>query len=876
MARTVSVVPHTHWDREWYAPFQRFRLQLVDLLDDLLPRLEADPSFRHFLLDGQMAVVDDYLEVRPEAEDTLRRLATAGRLAMGPWYALPDEFLVSGETLVRNLQLGLRRAAAFGGAMDVGYLPDMFGHVAQMPQVLAQFGFEHTVVWRGVPSAVDRSGFWWEAPDGTTIRAEYLPEGYGNGARVPDDAKALLHLVDGFIATHDDLLAGPVLWMVGTDHQAPRPWLGRVVLEANELQEDLELVIRSLAEHVAAAPTEGLPHWTGELRSGARANLLMGVASNRIDVKVAAAVAERTLERLAEPLAALFTPAADWPQTVLDLAWREVIANSAHDSVCACSHDDVVAAVLHRYAEARHIGKGLIDRTRRALGASLAITGAVVINPSARTRGGMVELDLPGAGPADGLQLLTRTPAEEVLHEIAAADAVLVVEREIFLHPALVELGLEVDDDRAGVLLREGERLMDAPPENTTAVLTALADLARAHPDGLVRVERHGPPRCRVLAHVDAVPGYGWQAWDPGRPGGAGPVTAEGTTLANDLVTVVVEPADGTFALGELTGLGRLVDDGDEGDTYNWSPPDEDHVVDRPETVEVTVAEAGPVRGRLVIDAAYRLPAAVVDHARVGEVDLAVRTEIELRTGEDFLRLTTTTDNQARDHRLRAWFPLPAPADHSEAECAFTVVRRGLDAEGGPTERPMSTFPSRRFVRAGGLTVAHEGLLEYELVDIADGRASALALTLLRCTGMLSQGPMTTRPLPAGPEIPLEGPQLQGRQTVRYVVGLGDRDPYALVDDAFVPLQVATGAGEGTVPGDGQALSVQGGEVSALYRDGGALLLRVFNPTDEATTVVVEGHRGWRVDLRGRPVEPFEQAITLAPQQIATLQLNDG
>ena len=875
MARTVSVVPHTHWDREWYAPFQRFRLQLVDLLDDLLPRLEADPSFRHFLLDGQMAVVDDYLEVRPEAEATLRRLATSGRLAMGPWYALPDEFLVSGETLVRNLQLGLRRAAAFGGAMDVGYLPDMFGHVAQMPQVLAQFGFEHTVVWRGVPSAVDRSGFWWEAPDGTTIRAEYLPEGYGNGARVPDDAKALLHLVDGFIRTHESVLDGPVLWMVGTDHQTPRPWLGRVVLEANELQDDVELVIRSLAEHVAAAPTEGLPHWAGELRSGARANLLMGVGSNRTDVKVAAAVAERTLERLAEPLAALFTPAADWPRTLLDLAWREVIRNSAHDSVCACSHDDVVDAVLHRYAEARHIGKGLVRRTMGRFADTLAVTGAVVVNPSARTRGGMVELDLPGAGPADGLQLLSETAAEEVLHEIAAADAVLVVEREIFLHPALIELELDVDGDRVEVLLREGERLMDAPPENTTAVLTALSELAAARPDGVVRIERHGPARRRVLAHIDAVLGYGWQAWDPTRSGAAVGVTVDGTTLTNGLVTVVVDPADGTFSLDGLATLGKIVDDGDAGDTYNWSPPDHDVFVDHAETVSVSVAEAGPVRGRVVVDAVYRLPHHIEDRARVGEVDLVIQTTYELRAGEDFVRVSTAIDNQARDHRLRAGFPLPEPTDHSEAECAFTVVRRGLDAEGGPTERPMSTFPSRRFVRAGGLTVAHEGLLEYELVDIADGRSHRLALTLLRCTGMLSQGPMTTRPLPAGPESPLEGPQMQGRQTVRYAVRLGDGDPYAFVDDTFTPLQVATGAGEGTVPGHGQMLSVVGAQVSALYRDGGALHVRVFNPTEEPTTVTVEGHRGWRVDLRGRPVEPFEQTVALAPHQIATLQLAD-
>ena len=177
MARRVDIVPHTHWDREWHTPFQTFRLRLVDLLDGLLPQLEADPSYAHFLLDGQMAVVDDYLAVRPEAEERLRALAGSGRLAMGPWYALPDEFLVSGETLVRNLQHGLDVAARFGGAMEVGYLPDMFGHVAQMPQLLRQFGFEHAVVWRGVPSAIDRSGFWWSSPDGSTVRAEYLPVG---------------------------------------------------------------------------------------------------------------------------------------------------------------------------------------------------------------------------------------------------------------------------------------------------------------------------------------------------------------------------------------------------------------------------------------------------------------------------------------------------------------------------------------------------------------------------------------------------------------------------------------------------------------------------------------------------------------------------
>ena len=190
-----------------------------------------------FLFDGQMAAVDDYLEVRPENEGRLRRLGASGRLTFGPWYVLMDEFLVSGETIVRNLQLGLERAAAFGGAMEVGYLPDMFGHVAQMPQLLARRGFADAVVWRGVPSAVDKTAFSWVAPDGSEVRAEYLLGGYSTGASVGDDAKAFVRRLEalrgGERRPSCSGPTGPILFPNGTDHQEPQPWLGRVVAEAN-------------------------------------------------------------------------------------------------------------------------------------------------------------------------------------------------------------------------------------------------------------------------------------------------------------------------------------------------------------------------------------------------------------------------------------------------------------------------------------------------------------------------------------------------------------------------------------------------------------------------------------------------------------------
>ena len=167
-------------------------------------------------------------------------------------------------------------------------------------------------------------------------------------------------------------LLGPILWMNGTDHLLPQPWLGRVVAEANTLDDGYELRICSLADHLADAPTEGLPSWRGELRSGARANLLMGVASNRLDVKQAAARAERALERLAEPLSALLLPPEHWPATLLQQAWVDVLRNSAHDSICACSVDEVCDAVLHRFAESTQIAEGLADRALRSLGASIA------------------------------------------------------------------------------------------------------------------------------------------------------------------------------------------------------------------------------------------------------------------------------------------------------------------------------------------------------------------------------------------------------------------------------------------------------------------------------------------------------------------------
>lgn len=817
--RTVHVLPHTHWDREWYDPYPAFRIRLVELLDDLLDRLDADPAFTHFQLDGQMAAVDDYLEVRPERTDLLARLATEGRISMGPWYTLPDEFLVSGETLVRDLQLGLRRADDFGAAMRVGYLPDMFGHVSQMPQLLGLFGMDDAVVWRGVPSAMQAPAFRWVSPDGSSTRAEYLAGGYFNGADMPDDVDELAGRMEQFVAAQAPMVGGDLLWMAGMDHAAPPQHLPTVVTELARLWEGDGVAVRigPLTQYLAeAAEQDGeLPVLAGELRSGARANLLPGVASNRVDVKVAAAMAERTLERVAEPLDALWQVDRRWAP-LLERAWLDLIRNAAHDSICACSHDDVVDAVLHRYAEATRTAAEVARRATDSAARQMAEPGYYVLNPSATTRTDVIELTFALDGQ---------------------------------------------------------------PPAHTQPAETQQA------------IRRwHDTPVRRVLASVARVPGFGW---GPATPVAAThPVRPVGVYgLSNGLVDLNIDELDGTWSLGTLNGLGRLVDGGDVGDTYNWCPPELESLIDEPERLEVHRDEDGPLRGRVEIRAWYQLPEhADVDldgcSTRVGSVRQEVVTTLELRADEEFVRVEVAIDQRCRDHRLRVHFPLPRRVGHSVAECAYAQVRRPLHAEGGPNEMGVATFPSRRFVRAGGLFIGHEGLCEYELVDL-DGEAEdphttagELALTLVRSTGWLSRGPMPSRPMPAGPEVRLEGAQCRKHLTLRYVVAMDpgeELDPYELSDRAWNPLQVVHSTGGGDLEPSGSHLQVRGAAVDAILparaSRPGALVVRVHEAAGVPGEVAIEGRRGGVVDLVGNELGPFEGHLALRPHQIVTLRL---
>ena len=392
-APEVVLVPHTHWDREWYLPFEGFLAMLVPMMDGLIDLLDA--GFPHFHLDGQTAMIDDYLNERPERRRDVERLARAGRISTGPWFTQMDEFLTSGESHIRNLERGTARADELGGGPRIGYLPDQFGHIGQMPQILRLAGIDRAVVWRGVPSEIDTTAFWWEAPDGSRVRAEYLAFGYFLGGQFRDasDAEDLARRLREAVERLAPMApSNRLIVMVGADHHGPDPELPRRLQDASKLAPELSARVGSLADHVEGEAEADLPLWRGELRSSARAHLLPNVYSARVHQKRERARVEALVERYAEPLAAL-VPGFAWPADELDRIWQLLLWNGAHDSVCGCSHDEVASAVDARHKEAHRLAGDIVGRALVALGEHVKSAGEVVFNPSPFEREG-----IPGLG----------------------------------------------------------------------------------------------------------------------------------------------------------------------------------------------------------------------------------------------------------------------------------------------------------------------------------------------------------------------------------------------------------------------------------------------------------------------------------------------
>ena len=896
MNHTLTIVPHTHWDREWYQPFQEYRIRLVQLTDRLLDLLARDPDYRYFTFDGQTIVLEDYLEIRPEREETLRQHVQEGRVLIGPWYILPDEFLVGPEATIRNLMLGDRIARRFGTKMDVGYIPDPFGHICQLPQILRGFDLDVAVFWRGVGEAPNE--FRWAAPDGSEVLVIHLRDSYGNASHLPDDEEEFAARLQEIVASLAPHATTPhLLAMNGTDHMEPMEGLPRLIAFADTRLPDLEVRHGTLPQFVSAVRAAGpsLELRRGELRSPERAPLLPGVFSTRMWIKQRNARCETLLEKWAEPFSAfttlygLETPTSHLPALTWQ-AWRYLVQNHPHDSICGCSIDAVHKEMDVRFDWVEQIGEEVTRQSLTAIAGAVDTTGlagspVVVFNPLAWPRTG---------GVTAHVYALQDTQAVEVVDERAQVMPCRIVGREMtdvdvmdLSRPVFLSILMMVN---SGSVRGEGIQAVEASAAEGTALIdvtlapgmpdAAALERGKARLQALLgdeqiqrfRVRFHRYAKLEVRFVARDVPGHGYRTFAVRPiPGGDSPAIPGGDDqcIENEFYAVRVDLTTGTLTVTDkasgavFPGLHCFTDGGDRGDEYNYCAPEQDHIVTAPVAPpRVRLVDSGPARWTLEIAQTYRVPAGLGEDRseRSDELlDLPITTLVSLSPGVRRIDFTTTVDNHARDHRLRVHFPAPIHTDVSRAEGHFDVVTRPValprETEEWP-EEPVPTQHQRTFVDVSdgqsGLLVANRGLSEYEVIPLDEG--VAVALTLLRCVGWLSRGDLYCRQGNAGPSLPTPGAQCLGTHTFEYalVPHQGSwEDAYAQAHAFNAPLRaVSVSASDGSLPSSLSFIESDPPEfvITAIKQaeEGDGLIVRGCNIAGEAREVTLRLESSFR------------------------------
>ena len=341
--KRVFIVPHTHWDREWYLPFQRFRFTLVKLVDELLKIMNEQDYV--FMLDGQTVVLEDYLEIHSERKEELLKRIREGKIKVGPWYLLPDEWLVGGESLIRNLEFGQSIANEFKiPLMDIAYLPDQFGHTGAMPQLLSDLtNLKTTVLWRGVPSSITAVPFIWKSHESSTtsVHGIYLPTGYGNASMLPAEYEEFVKAVKDKLEELEPFSPVTVyLLMNGSDHRFPQPFAKEFAKRMSGDEYDISVThLRDFIDDLDnKLVSSGYKHPThiGEFRSPARAPLLQDTYSARMWIKQWNQKIENLLTRKVEPVWTYLSSIAglQYPSSFLKTSWKWFLRNQPHDSIC--------------------------------------------------------------------------------------------------------------------------------------------------------------------------------------------------------------------------------------------------------------------------------------------------------------------------------------------------------------------------------------------------------------------------------------------------------------------------------------------------------------------------------------------------------------
>lgn len=843
MKKTLNIIPHSHWDREWYMGFERHRFRLVELFDALIDVMEKNPDFTYYHMDGQFIVVEDYLEIRPEMRERLLALIRADRIQIGPWYVLQDEYLTSGEANVRNMLYGIRLCRSIGASPVMsGYFPDAFGNVSQVPQILRGFGIDNAIFGRGLndigsnnevvkQNGITKSELLWRAPDGSEVIGIMFANWYHNAMELPTDREALADRIRGIAAStarfsETDQLLG----MNGCDHQPLQRNLHEVIKLANEVQDEVYVKQSNFKEYVdkirgitdRLAPVEG--EIAGQLTSGN--GLLINTASAHIDIKQQNQYAQNLLSRIAEPINSISCIFGDEYRSDFFLyAWRKLMQNHPHDSICTCSDDDVYTEMLTRFRKSVQTADELRLAGLDYIAANMSGGGenklaVLSLDPGRNICRVRVNVDFPLDA---GIKGFTLTDEEgkcvPVSYKHIGRTFTYTLPKDRFRQPRYIdrfETELMLETNGIGI------RLLTINPSEAS-------------------VE---PPKYSAVSF--------------------GARFAENEFIRLDFAD------DGSFNLidkrnGRIYPKQNIFEDvRDCGNLYNFvQPGDSEPVTSEGRPAEICVSAETPYS--VTFRVAARLDADIDIVSYVSIYDRIPRVEIR-----------TELDNRAENHRLRALFGGGIVSDTVLAEGQFDLVRRNIVPWEGWTN-PSNTQRCDNFFALegdnGALLVSGRGLNEYEI--LRDGK-NTMALTLLRAVGEI--GDWGVFPTPLG--------QCIGSFALEYAIvpyeTSASGDAYALAYEfTSSPLQAVRCTGEGSIEA-GNIISADNPYIrmSALKKceDRNSLIFRVFNISDEEQSFELSCSeklgRLHAVDLsESRLYSIDERRLTIGKKKIATFEL---
>lgn len=881
------ILSHTHWDREWYESFQNYRCRLVRLMDDLLDLMEGDPAYPYFHMDGQTIMLEDYLAIRPENESRLRKLITEGRIIIGPWYVMPDEFNISGESLVRNLQKGHQICAEYGAKpMPNGYVTDIFGHNAQFPQILKGFGIESAVLFRGVGD-YPKDAFCWEGSDGSQVTVFRLDRDrcYSNfyfSLRWPFEGREIDWEEFGERAAQllerssKAAVCKVLLWMDGVDHIDAEHNLPRMIAYLNERFKGIEVCQSTMAEFIEAfkAADPQLDTLCGPLYNigfkGLNNIVLRNVLSSMVHLKQANAACETLLTRWAEPFdffSENCMPAGTAVEGVrhaqprsgfFNEAWKLLLMNHPHDSICGCSITPVHQDNEYRFRQVSQIAERMTGDALTCIAEQIdtsAYNGRrcfAVFNPGQTESVDVTHLKLDLAPEEWRNFKLFDAAGHEVPYQIldigtAFTKPVAPLNQLIRFVPAqTVTLALKT-----------------ALPAMGYCLLTAEFYPALTPGDGVYRVEHPEPTRYTGSMRVAPA------CWDNG------PLlvdaTGGGLRLTNKETGKV------------YSNLLTFEDCGDIGEGWNYvKPPLDSEVLGS--NGQLSVLSDGPMSAVLQWVHTMTLPAKVTNGSRRNSEPktLVLTTTAIVIKDNPRIEFKTEVTNQVEDHRLRVLFPTGFTAKHFYTQTPFDMqvwpVKKADWSSAKETETHVNPMQGSLYIADGDdcVELYSKGLYEVE----AREQDCTLALTLFRAFPIEVEQPHSDM-----------GRMLRS-MTFEYAIRIGSRRAPADAARESATWQlglrsVETGVHPGKAPASLSFVSIKAKTslLAALTDERAAehtATLRLYNPadsSDKATLQLVCAISAAEVvdfngnKITGLPVEDNRFSVTLHPHQIVTVRI---